>query len=137
MTNLKKWQETKRAVVTDARLTLAGTNVTLRMGTELPAKEESEGILMVSIPQKDDKGQLVITNVETAQDGIHFGYLDMTKENILDQAEKVSWNGLWLGRFKWRYGLLFNNECHLQMFWNHFAKKYRQHGTDRNTNCIT
>ena len=86
---LKKWQETKRAVVTDARLTLAGTNVTLRMGTALPAKEESEGILMVSIPQKDDKGQLVITNVETAQDGIHFGYLDMTQENILDQAKKL------------------------------------------------
>ena len=86
---LKKWQETKRAVVTDARLTLAGTNVTLRMGTALPAKEESEGILMVSIPQKDDKGQLVITNVEIAQDGIHFGYLDMTQENILDQAKKL------------------------------------------------
>lgn len=47
--------------MTDARLTLAGTNVTLRMGTALPAKEESEGMLMVSIPQKDDKGQLVIT----------------------------------------------------------------------------
>ena len=44
---------------------------------------------MVSIPQKDDKGQLVITNVETAQDGIHFGYLDMTQENILDQAKKL------------------------------------------------
>ena len=86
---LKKWQETKRAVVTDARLTLAGTNVTLRMGTALPAKEESEGILMVSIPQKDDKGQLVITNVETTQDGIHYGYLDMTQENILDQAQKL------------------------------------------------
>ena len=43
---------------------------------------------MVSIPQKDDKGQLVISNVETAQDGIHFGYLDMTQENILDQAKK-------------------------------------------------
>ena len=75
--------------MTDARLTLAGTKVTLRMGTALPAKEESEGILMVSIPQKDDKGQLVITNVETAQDGIHFGYLDMTQENILDQAKKL------------------------------------------------
>lgn len=86
---LKKWQDTKRAVVTDARLTLAGTNVTLRMGTALPAKEESEGKLMVSIPQKDDKGQLMITNVETAQDGIHFGYLDMTQENILDQAKKL------------------------------------------------
>ena len=86
---LKKWQDTKRAVVTDARLTLAGTNVMLRMGTALPAKEESEGILMVSIPQKDDKGQLMITNVETAQDGIHFGYLDMTQENILDQAKKL------------------------------------------------
>ena len=59
------------------------------MGTALPAKEESEGKLMVSIPQKDDKGQLMITNVETAQDGIHFGYLDMTQENILDQAKKL------------------------------------------------
>ena len=38
---------------------------------------------------KDDKGQLMITNVETAQDGIHFGYLDMTQENILDQAKKL------------------------------------------------
>ena len=92
------------------------------MGTALPAKEESEGILMVSIPQKDDKGQLVITNVETAQDGIHFGYLDMTQENILDQAKKL-------------VGMAY--ECHLQMFWNHFAKKYGQHGTDRTTNCLT
>ena len=25
------------------------------------------------------------------------GYLDMTQENILDQAKNVSWNGLWLG----------------------------------------
>ena len=57
----------KRAVVTDARLTLAGTNVTLRMGTALPAKEESEGILMVSIPQKDDKGQLTLKITNPAE----------------------------------------------------------------------
>ena len=54
---LKKWQETKRAVVTDARLTLAGTNVTLRMGTALPAKEESEAYLWYPSTE-DDKGNL-------------------------------------------------------------------------------
>ena len=42
---LKKWQETKRAVVTDARLTLAGTNVTLRMGTALPARRNLRAYL--------------------------------------------------------------------------------------------
>ena len=53
---LKKWQDTKRAVVTDARLTLAGTNVTPSQWEQhFRQRKESEGILMVSIPQKMTK----------------------------------------------------------------------------------
>ena len=84
---LKKWQSSERAVVTDARLTLEQT--TLRMGTALPAKEDTDGTLVVSLPQIDENGQLMVKEVKTTQEGIHLGYLALTQDLVLEQAKKL------------------------------------------------
>ena len=46
----------------------------------------------VKLPGNHDyttSGRLADTILVESQDGIHFGYLDMTQENILDQAKKL------------------------------------------------
>ena len=75
------------AVVTDARLTLEDT--VLRMGTSLPAKQDADGVLTVSLPEADENGQLLVQEIETEKEGIHFGYLALTQENILAQAKNL------------------------------------------------
>lgn len=84
---LKDWQSSDRAVVTDAKLILSDT--TLRMGTSLAAREDADGSMTVSLPQREENGQLTYQEVTTAQDGIHFGYLELTQENVLEQAKKL------------------------------------------------
>lgn len=84
---LKDWQNSDRAVVTDAKLTLSDT--TLRMGTSIEARQEEDGSIVVSLPERNENGQLTLQEVPTSQDGIHFGYLDLTQENVLEQAKKL------------------------------------------------
>lgn len=84
---LKDWQGSNRAVVTDAKLTLSDT--TLRMGTSLAAREDADGSIIVSLPQRDENGKLALQEVTTTQDGIHFDYLELTQENVLEQAKKL------------------------------------------------
>lgn len=84
---LKKWQEADRAVVTDDKITLS--DQVLRMGTTLPASIDTDGTLTVSIPQADENGLLTINKVETTQDGIQLGYLELTQANVLEQAKKL------------------------------------------------
>ena len=61
----------------------------------------------------------------------------MTQENILDQAKKLVGMAYGWGDSNGDMDCSSTMNAIYQMFWNHFAKKYRQHGTDRNTNCIT
>lgn len=84
---LKAWQAAERAVVTDAKITLL--NDELRMGTALPASVDEDGTVIVSLPQADANGLLTIKATETTQEGIHFGYLAFTQENVLEQAKKL------------------------------------------------
>ena len=84
---LKAWQRAERAVVTDAKITLL--NDVLRMGTALPASVDEDGTIIVSLPQADENGGLTIKAAETTQEGIHFGYLAFTQENVLEQAKKL------------------------------------------------
>ena len=84
---LKEWQAADRAVVTDDKITLSDS--VLRMGTALPASIDESGTLTVSLPQADKNGQLTINKVETTQQGILFGYLELTQENVLEQAKKL------------------------------------------------
>lgn len=84
---LKEWEASDVAVVTDARLTLEDT--VLRMGTSLPAKQDADGVLTVSLPEADENGQLLVQEIETEKEGIHFGYLALTQENILAQAKNL------------------------------------------------
>ena len=84
---LKDWQTSNRAVVTDAKIVLSDT--TLRMGTSLVASQDEDGTITVSLPHRAENGQLTLQEVTTTRDGIQFGYLEFTQENVLEQAKKL------------------------------------------------
>lgn len=74
-------------VITDAAVTVHDVN--LRMGTALPAQEETESGYQVRFPMRREDGSLTSVTEEIPKTAASLGYLAYTKDALLNQAYQL------------------------------------------------